>query len=122
MQTERIKRGAVPIRNFDAYVGDTFEFALSIEESGDPVDCSLDSWKMRIEDSATGAEFLTLENNDGIAFPEVGKVLITVSAVQAGLFLAGKKYKYDLQRTRQSIYVRTLLRGLINATKDVTPP
>lgn len=119
---QRIRKGGHIVRNYSPYIGDTFSECIRIVENGVAANVSLDGWKMKIADMATGTEFVTLENNSGISFPGDGRVSIELSATQTAQFNPKKRYVYDIQRTKQDGVVKTLQRGIIQPYKDITPP
>lgn len=120
-QTQRIPPGGYHVQNYTPYVGDTLAEAFTVIEAGVAADVAADTWKMRIEDAATGTEFLTLTNGSGFSFPGSGVVKWVLSAAQTSNFLPKRRYRYDIQRTKPDGTVKTIQRGEIIPTKDITP-
>lgn len=123
MSVTRLDPDAQYIEDRTAYMGDTLSAkgACVVKDGDTVVDASLSTWKMRIEDAKTGALFLELTNGSGFTFPD-GKMFWQVSAAQTATMTPGKRYKYDIQRTRPDGIVKTPQAGIIIAKKDTTPP
>ena len=120
-QTQRIPPGGYYVKNYAPYIGDTIAESFTVMEAGVAADVASETWKMRIEDSATGTEFLTITNGSGITFPSAGMVKWVLSAAQTSNFLPKRRYRYDIQRTKPDGTVKTIQRGEIIPTKDITP-
>lgn len=121
-QTQRIPTGGYYAKNYTPYIGDTLAEAFTVLEAGVAANVASETWKMRIEDATTGAEFLTLTNGSGITFPGSGVVRWELSAVQTSNLLPKRRYRYDIQRTKPDGTVKTVQRGEMIPYKDITPP
>jgi hypothetical protein len=113
------KPAAIPL---EIYRGDTFEFVFTLREDGALMDISADTFKLRIQNAATGEEILTLESGDGIENVLEGVGLGTITAVQTAAMATDIKMIYDLQWTRSDSSVGTVARGPVYVQKDITPP
>jgi hypothetical protein len=103
-------------------MGDTFSQAFTVMENGLTASPQNDTWKIRIEDAASGAEFLTLTNGSGIAFPGAGVVRWTLTPANTAVFVPKRRYQYDIQRTKSDGSVKTIQRGEMIPHKDITTP
>jgi hypothetical protein len=119
--TQRIPPGGYIVRNYAPYIGDTLAQAFTVLENGVAADVEDDTWKMRIEDAATGTAFLTLTNGSGFEFPGGGVVKWVLTAAQTANFLPKRRYRYDIQRTKSDGTVKTIQRGEMIPHKDITP-
>lgn len=118
----KIRPGGQWIKNLVLYAGDTYTSpAYTIKEGDTTVDASLDTWKILIEDTITGTDFVTLTNGSGITFPSQ-KMQWKLTAVQTEAMVLERAYNYDIQRTRADGVVKTTQKGTITVTNDTTPP
>lgn len=119
--TLKIRPGGQWIRNLVLYAGDTYVSpAYTVKEGDVEVDASDDIWKILIEDTITGADFVTLTNGSGITFPS-GRMQWKLTAAQTEAMVLDRAYRYDIQRTRTDGVVKTIQRGTITVTNDITP-
>lgn len=114
-----IKRNTPAQLNFELYKGDTFLQNFQIKIGGALATITGDVFKMRIQ-KADGTEVLTVTNGSGVTFPSTGVFQVAISAAATALFPEAALL-YDLQWTRSNGQVKTLLRGKIITTKDITP-
>lgn len=122
MSTIKIPPGGQYVKNYTVYMGDTFASpAYTVKDAGVVVDAEDSTWKIRIETEKGGTVFLTLTNGSGVTFPD-GKFQWWLSASQTATMTPGKRYKYDIQRTRPDNLVKTIQKGILIPLKDTTPP
>lgn len=122
MSTIKIPPGGQYVKNYTVYMGDTFASpAYTVKDGGVVVDAEDSAWKLRIETEKGGTLFVTLTNGSGITFPD-GKFQWWLTAAQTATMVAGKRYKYDIQRTRPDNVVKTFQKGILIPVKDTTPP
>lgn len=119
-QTIRVPENEQYVKNYVVYMGDTLSDQAATVYDGDTLaDASESTWKMRIEVEKTGTLFLQLTNGSGITFPD-GKFFWQLTAAQTSTMTPGKRYKYDIQRTRPDGIVKTFQRGIMVPKKDTT--
>lgn len=106
----------------EPYIGDTLADSFTVKQNGVPADLSADTFTMRIEESHTGTEFITMTTGDGITNTNLGVVTWIVSATKCRDFVAGRKYRADIQWTRADGVNVTLKRYEFTPYKDITPP
>lgn len=120
-QTIKVPAGGHIVKNYAPYMGDTLTDSFTVLQGTTPADVGDETWRMRIQDAKTGALFALLTGGSGITFPGDGKVVWTVTPTKTAEFVAGKKYVYDIQRTRTDGVVKTVQRGEMVPVKDITP-
>lgn len=116
-------KGTLPlIKNYAPYIGDTFNFdPFSIKVNGSLLDLSGDTFKLRIQEKASGVVFVTLTLGSGITNPSTGRLQRKLTAAQTLTLVQGRVYVYDFQWTTSAGDVLTLERGELHPVKDITP-
>ena len=117
--TINIKRGPYR-RDYYPLIGDTFnELGFYITEAGSAADLSGDTFDMVIKNTLTGDAAFTLTNGSGITVSS-NFVQVHLSATDTADLLP-VKYQYDIQWTRSTGYVKTLVAGFIYPQTSITP-
>lgn len=100
------------------YRGDNALFVFKAKKKCKPIDVSDATFDMHIKREHSREEPLKLSSGNGISVFDKYNVRVELTHQQTAAMAPGT-YEYDLQMTYQK-YVRTLVRGYITVTKDVT--